>query len=137
MATNIKMDLADFAPTKKTANKDAKALMETLAEESGFRTRHSPITKLIGDDASVQTSQAQEPKRRGRKRQTNRNVSFTVKLKLETNDLIYDLADQLDCNAIAEVLELALGALVKELDEKIDPRQRAIDQMVGRKKKPA
>jgi len=69
-----------------------------------------------------------EARRRGRKPTTNRNVPFSVKLKIETNNQIYAFADRLGCNAIAEVLELALAALEKELSEGEDPRVRAAEQ---------
>ncbi|WEX91551.1 hypothetical protein PZN02_006377 (plasmid) [Sinorhizobium garamanticum] len=64
---------------------------------------------------------------------TNRNTPFAVKLKVETNNMIYDYADRLECSAIAEVIELALGALQKELDEGIDPRARAAAQVAAKR----
>ncbi|NKC05460.1 hypothetical protein HED55_27170 [Ochrobactrum haematophilum] len=69
-----------------------------------------------------------EPKRRGRKRTTSRNTQFTVKLKVETNNQIYDYAEMLECSAIAEVIELALGALQSEIEQGINPRLRAAQQ---------
>jgi predicted kinase len=42
-------------------------------------------------------------------------VPFTVKLRRDTNNQIYELADQLECGAIAEVIEMALQALTEKI----------------------
>lgn len=135
--SHIHLDLEEFKkPQPKIADPAAKAAVEQVAKDSGFRTRHAPErpesekaepAKVL--NAPSETSPEGEARRRGRKRTTNRNTPFTVKLKVETNNQIYDLADQLQCSAIAEVLELALGALQKEIDQGIDPRARASDQL--------
>ncbi len=134
--TPIKLDLEEFKPQAKKADPAAKAAVEQVAKDSGFRTRHAPeITpeQPVTTQQPVVTDATKpdegEARRRGRKRTTNRNTPFTVKLKVETNNQIYDLADRLECTAIAEVLELALGALQKEIDQGIDPRARASDQL--------
>lgn len=118
----IPLNLDGFSPAPKVASKDRKGEIETEAVESGFSARHvveerSSVVKLSTDTT--------EPRRRGRKRSTNRNVPFAVKLRIETNDAIYDMADKLDCSAIAEVIELAMGALEAEIAAGKDPRDRA------------
>lgn len=110
-------DLEDFAPESKKATPEEIEMAKRVSEESGFHTKHAQQAPSAG--------LASEPKRRGRKRTTNRNVAFSVKLRLETNDLIYSLAEKLDSNAIAEVLELALDCLVRDLENGIDVRKRA------------
>lgn len=140
---NIRLDLDEFKPEAKKADPAAKASVEKLAEATGFKTRHAPeqtrnelkpspkpdsLPAPAAPVAPVASEGEGEARRRGRKRTTNRNTPFAVKLKVETNNLIYEFADRLECNAIAEVLELALGALQKELDEGIDPRARAAEQ---------
>lgn len=137
----INLDLEGFKPEAKKADPVAKASIEQIAVESGFKTRHAPghLTKkpaasgsasyVASPSISSTTEGEGEARRRGRKRTTNRNTPFTVKLKIETNNLIYDLADQLECTAIAEVLELALSALQDEIDSGIDPRVRAAKQI--------
>ncbi|MCO7729090.1 hypothetical protein NJB93_21330 [Brucella intermedia] len=143
----IRLDLDEFKPVQKKADPEVKATVERVAEESGFKTRHAPeparkpdIQAPKPDAAPVAKAPApaplaeagSEPRRRGRKRTTNRNTPFAVKLKVETNNLIYDMADELQCTAIAEVLELALGALQKEIEQGIDPRVRAAEQAAGK-----
>lgn len=131
----IVLDLDDFKPELKKVDPAAKASVEQLAKASGFVARHAPkvkkevpakgetpksATTINVDDGKV--------KRRGRKRSTNRNTQFTVKLKLETNNKIYDYAEMLECTAIAEIIELALGALQSEIEQGINPRERAVKQ---------
>lgn len=134
----INLDLEEFKPEAKKADPVAKASVEQIAVESGFKTRHAPEQTIKEPAASVSSRYVAtsttiegegEARRRGRKRTTNRNTPFTVKLKIETNNQIYDLADRLECTAIAEVLELALGALENEINKGVDPRVRAAKQI--------
>ena len=117
----IPLNLEGFAPAPKTANKERKEEIATEAVESGFSARHAASQPSIVTSAQEPT----EPRRRGRKRSTNRNVPFAVKLRIETNDAIYDMADKLECSAIAEVIELAMGALEAEIAQGKNPRERA------------
>lgn len=118
----IPLNLEGFNPSPKVASKDRKDEIATEAAESGFATRHaavpSPEPKPVADIA--------EPRRRGRKRSTNRNVPFAVKLRIETNDAIYDMADRLNCSAIAEVIEFAMAALEAEIAAGKNPRDRIL-----------
>lgn len=133
----ILLDLDDFKPELKKADPVAKASVEQLAKDSGFVARHAPAPKakkeaLAKPKTPKSAARADvddgKVKRRGRKRSTNRNTQFTVKLKLETNNQIYDFAEMLECTAIAEVIELALGALQNEIEQGINPRERAVEQ---------
>ena len=102
-----KLDLASFQPEAIKPDPEKKTVAAEIAAESGFTTRHHydvnshPHTPVL---------------RRGRKKQTGRNTQFTVKLKPETNNAIYRLADRLDVNALAEVIELAIEALEAKID---------------------
>lgn len=122
----LTIDLEEFKPEAKTIDPVAKVTLAAAAESNGFRTRHAA-------GAAISPESETGARRRGRKRTTNRNTPFTVKLRVETNNQIYDLADHLECTAIAEVIELALGALQREMDEGINPRERA---MVSTKARP-
>lgn len=124
----LALDLEDFKPEAKKVDSATKSAVAQVAETNGFSTRHATEKKTLVPAVSAPVEGEGEARRRGRKRTTNRNTPFTVKLRLETNNLIYDYADRLECSAIAEVIELALGALQKELDEGVDPRQRAVAQ---------
>lgn len=132
----ILLDLDDFKPELKKADPVAKASVEQLAKDSGFIARHAPASKAKKEAPAKQAAKSVSAvdvdhgkvKRRGRKRSTNRNTQFTVKLKLETNNQIYDYAEMLECTAIAEVIELALGALQSEIEQGINPRERAVKQ---------
>lgn len=106
-----------------------------MAKDSGFVARHAPEAKKEAPAKAKEPKivapeivDGGEPKRRGRKRTTSRNTQFTVKLKVETNNQIYDYAEMLECSAIAEVIELALGALQSEIEQGINPRLRAAQQ---------
>lgn len=123
----IPLDLSDFTDAPKPKSKPTKEQIDEVASESGFTTRHAPrqaeqpeqkiskpAPKPPTEPVAADDSQ-QEPMRRGRKRTTNRNTPFAVKLKLETNNAIYRLAEELECNAIAEVIERAIAALEKEI----------------------
>lgn len=131
----IILDLDEFKPEAKKADPAAKASVEQVAKDSGFVARHAPEAKK---EAPAKAKEPKivaqeivddgEPKRRGRKRTTSRNTQFTVKLKVETNNQIYDYAEMLECSAIAEVIELALGALQSEIEQGINPRLRAAQQ---------
>jgi len=110
----LNLDLDDFKPEPKNIELSNKDIVKSLSEEAGFKTKHSVSKSSKLEDKGVEP----ETKRRGRKRSTNRNTPFAVKLKIETNNRIYELADELDCNAIAEVIEMAIAALDKNLREK-------------------
>ncbi|MDR0786737.1 MAG: hypothetical protein LBG44_02620 [Gemmatimonadota bacterium] len=78
---------------------------QKLAADQSRKLTETPVESVVADEG---------PRRRGRKLTTGRNTPFTVKLRRETNDLIYTLADEMECNALAEVIEKALEALQKQ-----------------------
>lgn len=114
----ISLDLDDFRPEPVKIDEKSKAQIKEAADSAGFTGRHA-VAKSKPAPAPAPPLSEQEPstevKRRGRKRTTGRDVPFTVKLRRDTNNQIYELADQLECGAIAEVIEMGLQALMEKL----------------------
>lgn len=112
------LDFTSIMDAAKPKERPSKQQIDEVAAESGFTTRHAPRQEepeAKGTERRPAEEGPQEPMRRGRKRTTNRNTPFAVKLKLETNNAIYRLAEELECNAIAEVIERAIAALEREI----------------------
>lgn len=107
--TRLSLDMSDLVGEKKTKERPSMEQINRDAAAAGFTTLHAPRPV----DPPLNTIST-EPRRRGRKRTTNRNTQFTVKLKSETNDAIYNMADELDC-VVAEVIERAMAALEREI----------------------
>ena len=112
----ISLDLDEFKPQPVKIDADSRAQIREASDNAGFTGRHAVTqTKPISQPVSAEQGEGSEVKRRGRKRTTGRDVPFTVKLRRDTNNQIYDLADQLECAAIAEVIEMALQALTEKI----------------------
>lgn len=121
----ISLDLEEFKPEPKKIDPEAKSRVAEAAESAGFTGRHATVGK--GAIANAPKTTPEQPveaasdemasgvRRRGRKRTTGRDTPFTVKLRRDTNNMIYELADRMECNAIAEVIEQALEALQEKL----------------------
>ena len=92
----VGLDLESIAPTPRKPTQEGVTNAERNAEAERFTIRHAQAPGIM---------------RRGRKRETGRNVPFTVKLKRETNNEIYGLAEELNCGAIAEVIEMGIELL--------------------------
>ena len=112
----ISLDLDDFRPEPVKIDAESKAQIKEAADNAGFTGRHA-VAKAKPNPVPVISEQdgSNEVKRRGRKRTTGRDVPFTVKLRRDTNNQIYELADQLECGAIAEVIEMGLQALMEKI----------------------
>jgi hypothetical protein len=112
----ISLDLDDFRPEPVKIDAESKAQIKEAADSAGFTGRHA-VAKERQNPVPVVPEQgvSNEVKRRGRKRTTGRDVPFTVKLRRDTNNQIYELADQLECGAIAEVIEMGLQALMEKI----------------------
>ncbi len=104
-----RLDLDAFQPSPVRADPETRSAATRIAQEAGFTTRHGKAEADATDSAPLEVS------RRGRKRTTGRNTQFTVKLKAETNNAIYDLAERLNAGALAEVIEQAIDALQEKL----------------------
>jgi len=124
MRLDLNLDLDEFKPEPKKIDPGAKEATEEVAIASGFKTRHAPEKEAKPQKAAEKAPVEMEARRRGRKRTTNRSTPFAVKLRLDTNNKIYDLADRLDCSAIAEVIELALDALEEKIAAGKNPRAK-------------
>ena len=112
----ISLDLDDFRPEPVKIDAESKAQIKEAADSAGFTGRHAVAKERLNPVPVVpEQGLSNEVKRRGRKRTTGRDVPFTVKLRRDTNNQIYDLADQLECAAIAEVIEMALQALTEKI----------------------
>lgn len=128
------MDLGEFKPEKRTTSPEEARQAKEVAVASGFTTEHHRAAEIVDEKAkqSPKQSAALDPVgaatteqvvRRGRKPTTNRNTQFAVKLTVETNNQIYAFADELNCRAIADVIEMALKALREKVDAGINPRE--------------
>ena len=104
-----KLDLGGIEATPVKANPESRTAATDLATEAGFTTRHTKNPQAENTPPQVA--------RRGRKKTTGRTAQFTVKLKPETNNAIYEIADELEVNAIAEVIEMAMEALEEKLQK--------------------
>jgi len=112
----ISLDLDDFRPEPVKIDAESKAQIKEAADNAGFTGRHAVAKeKPIPAPMTPEQDGGHEVKRRGRKRTTGRDVPFTVKLRRDTNNQIYELADQLECGAIAEVIEMGLQALMEKI----------------------
>ncbi|MCM2294683.1 hypothetical protein NAC44_20355 [Allorhizobium sp. BGMRC 0089] len=112
----IDLDLSDLDGERKEKPRLTMDQINQDAADSGFTTRHA---ERHSNPVVVKAAQSiREPMRRGRKPSTGRNTPFSVKLKMETNNTIYRLAEEMQCNAIAEVIERAIAALERELADK-------------------
>ena len=112
----ISLDLDEFKPQPVKIDADSRAQIKEVSDSAGFTGRHAVAkAKPPSLPASAEPDEGGEVKRRGRKRTTGRDVPFTVKLRRDTNNQIYEFADQLECGAIAEVIEMALQALAEKI----------------------
>lgn len=114
------LDVSNVAPTPVKARPELRAEAEKLGASLGFTSRAKPDVpqQAATHVAEIARSEPPEVLRRGRKKVIGRTVQFTVKLKPETNNAIYTLADEMGDVPLAEVIEKAIDALARELSAK-------------------
>jgi hypothetical protein len=101
-------DVSGFAPRKnrKPANETPPEEIRAVSEASNFRSREP-----------VPTKQEEPLKREPRRYRTGRNVQLNIKVRAETLESFYALADK-EGWVLGETLERAITALKKELAAK-------------------
>jgi hypothetical protein len=90
---------------------EAKQAAEEAARATGFTQKHAtppPASQTL-------VSPLVQSPRQGRRRRMGRTESFTVRLRPQTLADIYALAEELDCQALAEVLERAVELLKRDV----------------------
>lgn len=97
-------DLSDFAPTPSAAAAGPEAV-RAVAEAAAFRSR-GPHAAAPGMPTA--------PRREPRRHRTGRNVQLNLKVRQETADVFYALANRLGL-VLGEVFERAIEALEREL----------------------
>jgi hypothetical protein len=105
---NSDFDLAGFAPKKIDRAKPeapTEAIRE-ISEASSFRSREP-----------VQVEKKESATREPRRHRTGRNVQLNIKVRAETLNSFYDLADKQNW-VLGETLEKAIAALKREITTK-------------------
>jgi hypothetical protein len=102
-------DISGFAPKKKErAGEASREAVRVVSEASSFPSREpAPAAKPAG-------RQPDTPKREPRRYRTGRNVQLNIKVRAETLDSFYTIADRQGW-VLGETLEKAVSALEKEL----------------------
>lgn len=100
-------DVAGFAPKRQTNIQSAPAneIIRAISEASDFRSR---------EPAPVKADQTTVPRRKPRLHRTGRNLQFNVKLRSDTVDSFYEIANRQEWT-MGETVERALAALKREL----------------------
>jgi hypothetical protein len=105
------LDLSDFKP--KAAAKPEQ--VRGVAEQAGFRSR----------EATPPPAPAEPAPREPRRYRTGRNVQLNLKVRRETVDAFYRIADQQGW-VLGEAFERAVAALQEELEATSEGNQNAI-----------
>ena len=103
--SDVEFDVSEFRPRQTTPPRNATPpeAVRTVSEASNFRSREPGASKR------------KEPaKREPRRYRTGRNVQLNIKVRAETLDSFYALADR-EGWVLGETLERAIAALTKEL----------------------
>jgi hypothetical protein len=103
--SDVQFDVSEFTPRQATTprNGTPPEAVRTVSEASNFRSREPGASKR------------KEPaKREPRRYRTGRNVQINIKVRAETLDSFYALADR-EGWVLGETLERAIAALTKEL----------------------
>lgn len=110
--------LAAFGP-RRVSPPVPVATLERISEAAGFpprgRAQPAPAPEpMASRPSSSETGRAQVKGRRKRQL-TGRNYTFSVRLRPEDAQRIYDLVDSLHAETVADVVEAALAALDEKL----------------------
>jgi hypothetical protein len=101
-------DVVGFAPKKQTNIQSGPAteVIRAISEASDFRSRE-PVTPVKADSTTI-------AKRKPRLHRTGRNLQFNVKLRADTVESFYEVANRQEWT-MGETVERALAALKREL----------------------
>jgi hypothetical protein len=109
--SEAEFDVSGFAPKAKKRGGDApREIVKAVSEASRFPSREPVKPAALAD--AVSTSQRREPRRY----RTGRNVQLNIKVRSETLNSFYTIADSQGW-VLGETLERALTALRKDLAE--------------------
>jgi len=103
--SDVEFDVSGFAPRKNRTppNETPPEAIRAVSEASNFRSREPGPSK-----------QEEPLKREPRRYRTGRNVQLNIKVRAETLESFYALADR-EGWVLGETLERAITALTKEL----------------------
>jgi hypothetical protein len=106
--SDVDFDVSEFAPRKKRTppNEAPREEIRAVSEALNFRSREP-----------VPTTQEEPLKREPRRYRTGRNVQLNIKVRAESLESFYELADK-EGWVLGETLERAITALKKELAAK-------------------
>jgi hypothetical protein len=100
-------DVAGFGPkTSEKAEPVSPDAIRAVAEKANFSSRDPTAAK--------KEKKSEAPPRQARIHRTGRNVQVSVKMRTETRDAFYKLADDEQC-VLGEVLDRAIAARNREL----------------------
>lgn len=105
------LDLSGFKP-KPAARPEQ---VRDVAEQAGFRSREATLPSVAPEPTTPGFAASGPAPREPRRYRTGRNVQLNLKLKQETVDAFYQIADQQGW-VLGEAFERAVAALGKELD---------------------
>jgi hypothetical protein len=113
--TGVDFDLAGFAPKQQKApeKKIPADALRAVSEAANFPSREA----VAPPPAAVPVVEKPEEKRELRRYRTGRNVQLNIKVKSETLETFYKIADQ-NGWVLGETLERAVKALEASLDSK-------------------
>lgn len=103
-------DVGGFAPKKPETKKQSIAIetVRAVSEAANFPSREAVVAPVIKEQPPVALI------RETRRHRTGRNIQLNIKVKPETLDTFYQLADSQGW-VLGETLERALTALKKQL----------------------
>ena len=105
---SVDFDVSGFKPAARSEPGPSAQEIRDVSERSNFRSREPTASVAIEPPLH-------QPKRSPRLHRTGRNVQFNVKLRADSIEAIYRIADQ-QTWTMGETVERALAALQKELE---------------------
>ena len=106
------IDLSGFSPKTRTeSSAPAAEQVKAVSQSANFKSRESQTPKI-----ETPSKAEAAPKRPSRRYRTGRNVQFNTKVRAETLDAIYAIAEAQDW-VLGYTLERAVGALQRELKQ--------------------
>lgn len=114
---DAELDLSGFKP--KPAAKPEQ--VRDVAEQAGFRSREAAPPSAAPGPTMPGPAAPERVMREPRRYRTGRNVQLNLKVRRETVDAFYQIADAQGW-VLGEAFERAVAALRKEIDEAIKKR---------------